>query len=52
MEAGEPYRVGYLIADTIANGVDASSMIADLRSNLLTDTRYSHYIRATFQGDG
>jgi len=52
MEPGEPYRVGYLIADTIANGVDASSMIADLRSNLLSDTRYAHYIRATFQGDG
>jgi hypothetical protein len=52
MEVGEPYRVGYLIADTIAGGVDASSMMADLRSNLLSDTRYSHYIRATFHGDG
>ena len=52
MEPGEPYRVGYLIAGTIRNGVDASSMIGDLRQNLLTDHRYSHYITATFQGDG
>jgi hypothetical protein len=52
MEPGEPYRVGYLIAGTLRNGVDASSMIGDLRSNLIADTRYSHYINATFRGDG
>jgi len=52
MEPGEPYRVGYLIADTIANGVDATDMMGDLRSNLLRDSRYTHYIRATFHGDG
>ncbi len=52
MEPGEPYRVGYLIAGTIANGVDASSMISDLRQNLLDDPRYAHYITATFPGDG
>lgn len=52
MEAGEHYRVGYLIADTLAQGVDASSMMADLRSNILRDARYRHYIRATFHGDG
>lgn len=52
MEYGEPYRVGYLIAGTIRNNVDASSMIGDLRSNLLTDSRYSHYITGTFHGDG
>ncbi len=52
MEPGEPYRVGYLIAGTIANGVDASSMMADLRQNLLSDSRYSHYISSTFHGDG
>jgi len=52
MEPGEPYRVGFLIAQTIANGVDASSMIADLRANLLADPRYRHYIRATFHGNG
>jgi hypothetical protein len=52
LELGQPYRVGYMIAETLANDVDASSMMADLRSNLLSDTRYSHYITATFQGDG
>ncbi len=52
MEAGEPYRVGFLIADTLANGVDASSMMADLRSNLLGDDRYQHYIRTMFRGNG
>lgn len=52
MEYGQPFRVGNLIAQTISNGVDASSMIEDLRSNLLADQRYGHYIRSTFQGDG
>ena len=52
MQYGEPYRVGYLIAGTIRNGVDASSMIEDLRSLLLTDSRYTHYITGTFHGDG
>src|SRR5512141_3165988 len=51
IELGQPYRTGYLIAGTIANGVDASSMMADLRQNLLNDTRYTHYITATFHGD-
>ncbi|MER3430492.1 MAG: hypothetical protein C4325_07770 [Blastocatellia bacterium] len=52
MEYGEPYRVGYLIAETISSGIDASDMIGDLRSNLLSDQRYTHYIRSTFRGDG
>jgi hypothetical protein len=52
MEPGEPYRVGYLIAGTIANGVDASSMMEDLRSNLLNDRRYSSYITGSFTGNG
>ncbi len=52
MEYGEPYRVGYLIAGTIRNDVDASSMIEDLRGNLLSDSRYSHYITGTFHGNG
>jgi hypothetical protein len=52
MEIGNHYRVGYLIAGTLAQGFDASTMIADLRSNLLADPNYSHYITATFHGDG
>jgi hypothetical protein len=52
IELGQPYRTGYLIEGTLANGVDASSMIADLRQNLLDDPRYAHYIAATFHGDG
>ena len=52
MQLGAPHRLGYLIAGTIANGGNASSMIGDLRSNLLGDSRYQHYIRATFHGDG
>jgi hypothetical protein len=52
MKIGEHNRVGYLIAGTFAQGGDASSMISDLRQNLLDDTRYSHYITSTFHGDG
>ncbi|HMJ08478.1 MAG TPA: hypothetical protein VK468_05700 [Pyrinomonadaceae bacterium] len=52
IEFGEPYRTGYFIANTLANGVDASTMIDDLRANLLGDSRYGHYITATFHGDG
>jgi hypothetical protein len=52
MEPGEPYRVGFLIAGTIANRVDATSMMEDLRTNLLNDRRYSSYITTTFSGDG
>jgi hypothetical protein len=52
MEPGEPYRVGYLVAGTIRNDVDATSMMDDLRNNLLSDSRYSHYITGTFHGNG
>lgn len=52
IDFGEPYRTGYFIADAFVNGVDPSSMIADLRSNLLSDPRYTHYITATFHGNG
>lgn len=52
MEPGEPYRVGFLIADTIVNRVDASDMMGDLRANLLRDSRYTHYITGMFRGDG
>lgn len=52
MEPGEPYRVGFLIAGTLANGVDASSMMGDLRTNLQNDSRYSSYIHGTFTGNG
>ena len=52
IEFGEHYRTGYHIAGTLADGGDASSMIADLRENLKIDTRYQHYITATFRGNG
>ena len=52
IDFGEHFRTGYFIAESYINRVDPTSMIGDLRQNLLGDTRYSHYIRATFHGDG
>ena len=52
IEFGSHFRVGYLIAGILAQGDTAPDMIAGLRSNLLSDSNYSHYITSTFRGDG
>jgi hypothetical protein len=52
MEMGNHYRLGHLIAGSFAEGTTAKNLVADLRSNLLKDPDYEHYIEKTFRGDG
>lgn len=52
MEMGNHYRLGHLIAGSFAQGTTADNLVADLRSNLLNDPDYEHYIANTFRGDG